>query len=138
MVGVVLDSSIPIRAERDGLRPKELLRKIQSVAPCEDVGLSAIGVTELIHGIYRAESVARADRRRRFLYSLIEDLPIFDYTFEVAQIAGRIDGEQTMQGNIIPFVDLMIGATALTRNYSVLTTNLKHFKQIPGLNVIPF
>ncbi len=138
MVGIVLDSSIPIRAERDGLRPKELLRKIQSVASCEDVGLSAIGVTELIHGIYRAESVARADRRRRFLHSLIEDLPVFDYTLEVAQIAGQIDGEQTMQGNIIPFVDLLIGATALARNYAVLTTNLKHFRQIPGLSVIPF
>jgi len=43
-----------------------------------------------------------------------------------------------MQGNIIPFVNLMIGATALVRGYSVLTTNLKHFRQIPGLNVIPF
>jgi predicted nucleic acid-binding protein len=138
MGGVILDSSVPIRAERQGLRPGQFLRDIQSQTPYEDVGLSAIGVTELFHGIYRADTPARAELRRRFLASLIDDLPVFDYTLEVAHIAGRIDGEQTMKGNIIPWTDLLIGATALVRGYSVMTTNLKHFRQIPGLNVIAF
>ena len=52
-------------------------------------------------------------------------------------LAGRIDGEQTANGVIIPFVDLLIGATALSLGFSVLTANMRHFKQIPGLNVIP-
>ncbi len=37
---------------------------------------------------------------------------VFPYTLKVAELAGRIDGEQTMKGNIIPFIDLLIGATA--------------------------
>jgi len=36
----------------------------------------------------------------------------------------------------IPLSDLLIGATALELNYSVGTTNVRHFQLIPGLNVI--
>jgi tRNA(fMet)-specific endonuclease VapC len=136
--GVILDSSVAIRGEREGVTPQALLVRIRSLTPWEDVGLSAIGVTELIHGIYRADSIERSNRRRRFLASLIEDLPVFPYTLEVAHVAGRIDGEQTMRGNIIPFIDLLIGATALSRNYAVMTTNVRHFRMVPGLVVIPF
>jgi len=34
------------------------------------------------------------------------------------------------------FTDLLIGATALSLGFSVLTTNMRHFKLIPGLNVL--
>ena len=43
-----------------------------------------------------------------------------------------------MKGNIIPFIDLLIGATALHLGYSLKTTNVRHFRLIPGLDVIPF
>jgi predicted nucleic acid-binding protein len=52
-------------------------------------------------------------------------------------LAGRIDGEQTAAGVVIPFVDLLIGATALSLGFAILTANLRHFKMIPGLNIIP-
>jgi predicted nucleic acid-binding protein len=39
---------------------------------------------------------------------------------------------------VIPFGDLLIGATALSLGYKVLTGNLRHFRQIPGLSVIQF
>src|ERR1700719_1703931 len=37
---------------------------------------------------------------------------------------GKIDGEQQSQGIIIPFGDLLIGATALEVGYSILTVNV--------------
>jgi predicted nucleic acid-binding protein len=37
----------------------------------------------------------------------------------------------------IPFGDLLIGATALSLGFSVLTANLRHFQKIPGLTVVP-
>ena len=138
MGGVILDSSIPIRAERERTKVDQLLRRVRSLTDAEDVGLTAIGVTELIHGIHRADSPQRAMNRTLFLDALILDLPVFDYTLEVARLAGRIDGEETMKGNIIPYIDLLIGATALHHGYSLMTTNLRHFRKIPGLNVIGF
>ena len=63
-------------------------------------------------------------------------LTVYPYAAETAMLAGRIDGEQTAKGVIIPFADLLIGATALSLGFSVFTVNLRHFMQIPGLNVI--
>lgn len=51
-------------------------------------------------------------------------------------MAGKIDGEQQSQGIIIPFGDLLIGATALEVGYSLLTVNVRHFERIPGLSVV--
>ena len=137
-MGVILDSSVTIRAERRKLSPPKLLREITVLVGDQTVGLSSIGVTEIVHGIYRADSSDRSAYRRIFLEELLRDLPVYDYTIEVAHLAGRIDGEQQKIGNTIPLVDLMIGATALHAGFSLVTCNVRHFRMIPNLNVIPF
>ena len=48
---------------------------------------------------------------------LMADLTVYPYTKETALLAGRIDGEQQSRGVIIPFPDLLIGATALSLGY---------------------
>jgi predicted nucleic acid-binding protein len=40
------------------------------------------------------------------------------------------------RGIVVPFADLLLGATALSLGYSVLTVNAHHFERIPGLSVI--
>jgi tRNA(fMet)-specific endonuclease VapC len=81
--------------------------------------------------------VERRLRRQSFVEELRIGLTVYPYTVETAMLAGQIDGEQTAMGVIIPFVDLLIGATALSLGFSILTVNLRHFSQIPGLNVVP-
>jgi tRNA(fMet)-specific endonuclease VapC len=51
-------------------------------------------------------------------------------------LAGKLDGEQQSKGVVIPFGDLLIGATALSLGFSLLTANLRHFQKIPGLLVV--
>jgi predicted nucleic acid-binding protein len=51
-------------------------------------------------------------------------------------LAGRLQGEQQAEGVTIPITDLLIGATALSLGFSLLTVNLLHFRLIPGLNVL--
>ncbi len=36
----------------------------------------------------------------------------------------------------VPFGDLLIGATALSLGFSVLTVNLRHFRFIPDLQIL--
>lgn len=97
-----------------------------------------MGVTELIHGLYRANTPTLRLRRQTFLDELLEDLTVYPYTKQTALLAGQIDGEQQSRGVIIPFADLLIGATALSLGYSVLTANVRHFRQVPGLLVMLF
>jgi len=135
-MGLILDSSVAIAAERRGDTPEQMVERAISLAGNQEAAFSSIGLTELAHGIYRADSEQRRLRRQAFVEELRAALTVYPYTDETAMLAGRIDGEQTAKGNIIPFTDLLIGATALSLGFSVLTSNARHFKLIPGLHVI--
>src|SRR5271165_4477308 len=135
-MGLILDSSVVIAAERRGDRVEELIEKIVKATGDQEAALSAIGLTELIHGIYRAQTPEIRLRRESFLRELLADLKVYPYTKETAVLAGKIDGEQQSKGVVIPFGDLLIGATALSLGFSVVTANLRHFQKIPGLEVM--
>ena len=137
-MGLVLDSSVAIAAERRGDNVTQLLKQIVAVAGNQEAVLSAIGLTELVHGIYRAQTQQARVRRESFIHELLDDVEVYPYTKETALLAGKIDGEQQEKGVTIPFSDLLIGATALLHGYSVLTVNGRHFRLIPGLPVLMF
>ena len=109
-MGLILDSSVVISAERRGDTPVQLVQQVLSAAGNQEAALSSVGLTELVHGIYRANSVQVQLRRRSFVEELRVGLTVYPYTMETAMLAGQIDGEQTAKGVIIPFVDLLIGA----------------------------
>lgn len=89
-----------------------------------------------MHGIYRAQTAEARSRRDSFIRELLNDVEVYPYRKETALVAGKIDGEQQSRGVVIPFGDLLIGATALEFGYSVLTVNVRHFRLIPGLTVV--
>ena len=55
-MGLILDSSVVIAAERRGHTVENLIEQVFALAGDQDAALSSIGLTELIHGIYRAQS----------------------------------------------------------------------------------
>jgi predicted nucleic acid-binding protein len=63
---------------------------------------------------------------------------VYPCTKETALLAGKLDGEQQSRGVVIPFGDLLIGATALSLGFQVLTGNPRDFQRIPGLSVVQF
>lgn len=134
-MGLILDSSVVIAAERRGETVEQLIEKIVKATGDQEAALSAIGLTELVHGIYRAQTPEIRLRRESFLNELLTDLTVYPYTKETALLAGKLDGEQQSRGVVIPFGDLLIGATALSLGYAVLTGNLRDFRRIPDLTV---
>jgi predicted nucleic acid-binding protein len=135
-MGLILDSSLVIAAERRGDTVEQFIEQVVKATGDQEAAPSAIGVTELIHGIYRAQTPEIRQRRESFVNELLADLVVYPYTKETALLAGRIDGEQQNRGVVIPFGDLLIGATALLLGYKVLTGNLRDFQRIPGLSVL--
>jgi predicted nucleic acid-binding protein len=49
-------------------------------------------------------------------------------TTDIAKCAGKLDAGQQSRGVVIPFADLLIGATALSLGYSVLTVKSAPFR----------
>jgi predicted nucleic acid-binding protein len=134
-VGLILDSSVLIAAEREPLSVKALLAKIRLATGHTDILLSAVSVIELEHGFWRAGTPDIAQRRRLYLDSIFAAIPAEPFTKEMGQLAARIDAEARKLGVSIPFADLQIGVTALHFGYAVGTLNLRHFQRIPGLVV---
>lgn len=135
-MGLILDSSAVIAAERRGETVEQLIQRVLETTGDQEAALSAIGLTELIHGIHRADTAERRTRREAFIEALVKVVKVYPYTTETARLAGKIDAEQRAKGVIIPFEDLLIGATALSLGYSVGTVNLRHFGKVPGLAVV--
>ena len=137
-MGIVLDSSVLIAGERRGESVRQILTRVQAAHGEVDSALSVVTIVEVTHGIYRAKSDADRERRKAFSEELRRDMVVHPVTVEIAELAGRIEGEQAARGVSIAFEDLLIGATALHMDYAVATTNVRHFQQIPGLSVIHF
>jgi tRNA(fMet)-specific endonuclease VapC len=135
-MGLIVDSSVVIAAERRGDSVEMLIEQVVSGFGDQDSALSSIGLTELIHGIYRATTPEIQLRRQAFIDDLLRALTVYPYTKATAMLAGKLHGEQQAQGVTIPFADLLIGATALSLGFSLITVNFRHFNLIPGLSVI--
>lgn len=135
LLGVVLDSSILVAAERKKLTTPEVIRSIRQTIGDVPIVIYALTVAELGHGIYRADTPHRAQQRRQFLEELKAHIPIYPVTATTAEIVARIGGEQAAKGVSLPLADLIIGACAMELGYAIATSNLRDFSRIPGLAV---
>jgi tRNA(fMet)-specific endonuclease VapC len=134
-VGIVLDSTAVIAAERSGKNPRRVIEDLTASLGDTEAALSVITVIELAHGIERANSVERRATRQRFLDELLQEIAVEPVTVHIALRAGQIDGELTARGVRVALGDLLIGATALHLGFEVVTENIRHFEMIPNLVV---
>jgi predicted nucleic acid-binding protein len=132
----MLDSTAAVAAERQGRNARQLLEDIAHRTGDDEIAISVITVLELAHGVSRADSPDRRDRRQRFLDELLTGVPIEPVTVRIAIRAGRIDGENQARGIRIPLSDLLIGVSALELGYRIGTANVRHFQRIDGLVLV--
>jgi predicted nucleic acid-binding protein len=134
-VGLILDSSVVIAAERRGQTAYEMLEAIGERADDPEIAVSVVTILELAHGIVRANTEPRRAARQRFLDDLLVGMPVHPVTVPIALRAGQIDGQLQAAGTRVALADLLIGTTALVLGHAVATGNARHFEMIPGLVV---
>lgn len=137
-MGLILDSSVLIKAERQGQNARRMLSAIARTAGETEIALSVVTLIELAHGAARADTAERRTKRQQFIQELLMALPIHPVTVAIALRVGQIDGENQAKGVRLPLADLLIGVTALELGYTVATGNLRHFQRVPGLSVVQF
>lgn len=91
--------------------------------------LPTIVIFEILSGVKNENHLAR----RKSLVDACGHLPL---TREVAEKAAEIFSYLREKGITIDIQDILIGATALTYSLPVVTRNVKHFRQIKGLNIL--
>lgn len=112
-------------------RSDKLRKKMNSV-PMASICISVITYAELCYGVEKANSktvdIAVIEEFTRFLN-------IFDWTARAAQTYGAIRNQMEKKGCIIGNLDLQIAAHALSIEATLITNNVKHFKNVPKLSV---
>ena len=86
-----------IAGERRGHTVRQILEQFKTGYGELDVGLSVVTIVELTHGVQRAGTEERRQRRQAFVDELIRDVPVHPVTIETARIAGRIEGDLAAQ-----------------------------------------
>lgn len=137
-MGLILDSSVLITAERQGQNARQMLAAISNEVGNTEIAISVVTLIELAHGAARADTSQRKERRQQFIKKLVTALPVHPVTVSIALRTGQIDGENQAKAVRLPLSDLLIGVTALELGYSVATGNPRHFRLVPGLSVVSF
>lgn len=136
LLGLVLDSSVIIDAERRRQTVEEFLSGIRQNFGEIEISISAVTVAELAHGVARANTQEIRVRRRTFIDDLKKHVPVHAVLDESGEIAGKLSGELAAKGIRLPIDDLLIGVAALEQGYAVMTLNVRHFRTIPGLTIV--
>jgi tRNA(fMet)-specific endonuclease VapC len=136
LLGLVVDSSIVIDAERKHQTIEDLLTAIRQRFGEVEIVISAMTVAELVHAVERAQTPEIRQRRRAFIDELKKHVPVQPVTDESGELAGTISGRLAAKGIKIQVDDLLIGVAALEQGYAVATLNRRHFEKIPDLIVV--
>ena len=68
LLGLVLDSSVLVAAERKKLTTSEAIKKVREAAGEVSIVICSMTVAELGHGIYRADTPERSRPRKESLF----------------------------------------------------------------------
>ena len=130
-MGQLVDTSVLIGLERRAAG----LDILSDHVPNEPVGLSVITASELLAGVYRANTQHRRLRREAFVNSLLESMPVVPVDLGIARVHALLWSQLASEGRVIGAHDMLIAATAVTLGWSVLTDNVREFGRVPGLEV---
>ena len=99
----------------------------------DPMAISVITYGEMIYGARKSRQIERnlaAARRVAEIYTL---LPI---TQSVVETFASIKADLEIAGTPLDDMDLLIAATSMSHNLTLVTNNEKHFSRVPGLSLV--
>ena len=130
-MGVLIDTSVLVDLERGRLDAAALTEGRAD----EEMHLSVISASELLHGVHRASTPGVRARRSAYVEGLLAELPILPVDILTARTHARLWADLAGAGTPIGAHDLWIAATAVARGLTLLTRDVRAFKKLPGLAV---
>lgn len=130
-MGVLIDSSILIHFERSETDVSKYVQGHED----EDVFVSVVSASELLHGVHRAAAQHTRARRLAFVEGILAALPVLPIDLATARSHSQLWAELAQQGTMIGVHDSWLAATCLAHGLRMATHNLREFERVPGLHV---
>jgi tRNA(fMet)-specific endonuclease VapC len=124
---LILDTSLLVSAERDGIEAIERL-----VGDEDDVAVATITAAELLVGVELADEGRRA-ARKEFVEIVLEAISVEDYDLDVAGAHAALLAHTHRSGQPRGAHDLIIAATGRARDREVVSTDRAGFADLPGV-----
>ena len=125
----MLDTNICVYLIRK--KPRDIRTKFEQY-PITDFGISTITLAELTYGVAKSRATAQ---NRAALDQFLIPLTILDFDTAASTQYGVVRTALEALGLPIGAMDLLIAAHALSQNLTVVTNNVREFRQVPGLQV---
>lgn len=126
-VKYLLDTNTIIRY-LNGRAPN--IRSKLRATPFRDIGISTIVLAELRYGAAKGKTPTRTRAKQN---QLLRQLTLVPFDEAAAEAYGTIRADLERQGTPIGPNDLLIGATALAHQLTLVTHNTREFQRIVGL-----
>jgi predicted nucleic acid-binding protein len=114
------------------LRGSERARERVEAAIPEGIGLSLISLAELYEGVYLSSDQAASERH---VENPIKGVALVSLGRDISAIFGRERARLRRLGNLIADLDILIAASALRHDLTLLTNNRRDFEGIEGLTI---
>ena len=111
---------------------QEVVSRLEELAPY-GLGLSIVSLAELYEGVFYSTDPLSEERSLLNFLGAVEVIPLDD---EICRIFARERGRLRAVGTIIGDLDILIGATGLRHDLTLLTNNRRHFQRVTGLDII--
>ena len=133
-MGLVIDTNFFIDIENKRLA----IEKLNDYASQGEAYIASVTASELLTSIHLAKDISIKLRRSAFVENILETIPILSFDEKVARTYAEIYAyfikpRSKSSANVH---DLQIAATALAHGYSLLTSNIQDFKEIPGIKIL--
>jgi tRNA(fMet)-specific endonuclease VapC len=123
---LLLDTTFVIDAERSDVSLND------AIGDDDDIAVAAITIAELLVGVELARTKTK-HKRQSLVDDIVAALPIVDYDLEVAKAHCQLLVAVRRQGRPRGAHDLIIAATALSSNRTVVTADQSAFSDLPGV-----
>jgi tRNA(fMet)-specific endonuclease VapC len=130
-MGVLIDASVLIDHERGKINLEKQVRGREG----EGFFLSVITASELLHGVHRAGDRGVRARRSAFVEGVLGSFPILPIEIATARMHAQLWADLAAQGQLIGAHDLWIASACLSHGLSLVTSNIREFGRVPGLEV---
>lgn len=131
-MGVLIDASVLIGYERGDL---DADRIAYEGSQDESLFVSVVTVSELLHGVHRAQDPVHRVRRSVFVEGIIDRFPLLNVDLPTARAHAGIWAELASDGRLIGAHDLWLAAACMAHGLRLATLNVREFERIPALEL---
>ena len=130
-MGILIDSSVLISAEKSGVDVAAHISGREE----EQVFLSVVSASEMLHGVHRAADPKTKAKRLAFVEGVLAAIPVLAIDLATARSHAQLWAELARRGEMIGVHDSWLAAACLAHGLRLATRNVREFSRVPGLEV---